>query len=237
MNSYNFVDLQSIIRVAIGLQELRGKMVFVGGAVLGFYADDRAAPEVRPTRDVDLTTELAGFGDWVQLQERLAELGFVPNTSEQVICRYLFEQITVDIMSADDSPFGVSNPWYRPAFPFVREHLVAPGLTIRLLPVEYMLATKFAAFDGRGSDPRTSHDFEDIVFIVNNHVHLVEKISSAHAEVRLFLQGKFRWIWQHPHRDEILACHLSPLEADFRLPIILDKVKRIKERLGASQKN
>jgi hypothetical protein len=111
----DFIDYQTIIRVALGLQELREKMVFVGGAVLGFYADDLTSAELRPTRDIDMTIELAGLSDWARLQERLAKLGFVSDASEQVICRYLFEGITVDIMPANDSPFGVSNPWYRPA--------------------------------------------------------------------------------------------------------------------------
>jgi hypothetical protein len=227
MNLNNYVDLEAVVRVARGLQELREKMVFVGGAVIGFYADDLAADELRPTRDIDLTVELSGLSNWVRLQERLAELGFVPDVSEQVICRYLFEQITVDIMPADDSPFGSSNPWYRPAFPYTFHRLIAPDLPIRLFPVEYVLATKFAAFDGRGTDPRTSHDFEDIVFIVNNRIHLADEILSSNADVRLFLESRFRSIWNHPHRDEILACHLSPLEADLRLPLILDKIKRI----------
>lgn len=227
MNLNNYIDLQTVIRVARGLQELREKMVFVGGAVLGFYADDLAADELRPTRDIDLTVELAGLSDWARLQERLAELSFVPDFSEQVICRYLFEQITVDIMPANDSPFGISNPWYRPAFPYAFHQLIAPDLQIRLFPIEYILATKFAAFNGRGTDPRTSHDFEDIVFITNNRIHLADEISAAHTDVRLFLQSKFRSIWNHPHRDEMLACHLSPFEADLRLPMILDKIRRI----------
>jgi Nucleotidyl transferase AbiEii toxin, Type IV TA system len=223
----NYIDLEAIVRVALGLQELREKMVFIGGAVLGFYADDSPMAELRPTRDVDLTIELAGFSDWVRLQERLAELGFLPDASEQVICRYLFEQITVDIMPASDSPLGISNPWYLPAFPFVFKQIVMPGVYIQLFPVEYMLATKFAAFEGRGKDYRTSHDFEDIVFIINNYKDLTAKIRTANTDVRNYLQSKFRLIWHHPHREEILSCHLSPFEAGVQMPVILGKIERI----------
>ncbi len=42
---HKFVDLQTIVHVAIGLRELREKMVFIGGAVLGFYADDLGVAE------------------------------------------------------------------------------------------------------------------------------------------------------------------------------------------------
>ena len=35
-----FIDSQSIISVALGLKELREKVVFVGGAVINLYAND-----------------------------------------------------------------------------------------------------------------------------------------------------------------------------------------------------
>lgn len=35
-----FVDIQSLINVALGLQELREKVVFVGGAVINLYNED-----------------------------------------------------------------------------------------------------------------------------------------------------------------------------------------------------
>lgn len=50
-----FVDIQSLINVALGLKELREKVVFVGGAVINLYNDDLAAEEIRPTEDIDMT--------------------------------------------------------------------------------------------------------------------------------------------------------------------------------------
>jgi len=53
---YNkFINIDTVGRVAEGLQELREKMFFIGGAVISLYTDDAAAEEIRPTKDVDLT--------------------------------------------------------------------------------------------------------------------------------------------------------------------------------------
>lgn len=153
MNKVEFVDLDAIAIVARGLQELREKVVFVGGAVLGFYADAPATPEFRPTSDVDLTIELVGLSGWARLQERLLELGFMPDASEPVICRYLFQRITVDIMAAEENPFGPTNPWFKPGLPHVFLQKIAPELQIRLLPVALYFGYKICSFPGSWDRP------------------------------------------------------------------------------------
>lgn len=67
-------------------------MVFVGGAVISLYTDDPAADEIRPTGDIDLTIQLAGFGEWTKLNERLLELGFIPiKREDQSVTIYSME--------------------------------------------------------------------------------------------------------------------------------------------------
>jgi hypothetical protein len=63
MNKY--VDIQSLINVALGLKELREKVVFVGGAVINLYNDDLASGEIRPTEDIDMTLQLDNYFEWV----------------------------------------------------------------------------------------------------------------------------------------------------------------------------
>ena len=70
------INLALVAQVANGLQELKDKMVFIGGAVISLYTDDPAAEEIRPTSDIDMTINLANYIEWAQMQERLAELGF-----------------------------------------------------------------------------------------------------------------------------------------------------------------
>lgn len=42
------------------MRELRARFVFVGGAATNLLISDRAAPEVRVTRDVDLVVDVMG---------------------------------------------------------------------------------------------------------------------------------------------------------------------------------
>lgn len=55
------INLALVAQVAHGLKELREKMVFIGGAVISLYTDDPAADEIRPTKDIDMTINLANY--------------------------------------------------------------------------------------------------------------------------------------------------------------------------------
>jgi len=37
--------------------------VYVGGAVVSLYIDDKSAEDVRPTKDIDFTMEIASLGE------------------------------------------------------------------------------------------------------------------------------------------------------------------------------
>ena len=66
------------------------------------------------------------------------------------------------------------------------------GQLIRILPLAYFLATKFSAFHGRGAkDPRTSKDFEDISYILDNRVDLIEQIINSPGDVKQYLNFPF----------------------------------------------
>ncbi|WP_299758670.1 nucleotidyl transferase AbiEii/AbiGii toxin family protein [uncultured Pontibacter sp.] len=218
------INIEVIKKVATGLQELREEMVFVGGATLSLYADDPAADAVRPTSDIDLSVSLAGYGAWNRLQERLQELRFYPDPSSRVICRFAYEGITIDVMPDDPAILGFTNPWYQPGLDQSVTVALAGDLHIRILPVAYFLATKFAAYHSRGGDPRTSHDFEDIVYVTDNRLRLVEEIARAPKEVREYLQQEYRAIRDSRYREEILGCHLMDQD---RLPLLEERIEQI----------
>jgi hypothetical protein len=70
------INLSVVAEVAAALKSLKDQMVFVGGAVISLYTDDPAADEIRPTSDIDMTLNALSLGDWTNLQEELAKLGF-----------------------------------------------------------------------------------------------------------------------------------------------------------------
>lgn len=220
------INIKTVAKVAKALQELRSQMVFVGGAVVSLYTDDPAADEIRPTGDIDVAVQLAGFSEWVHLQERLSQLGFSPHSQGRSICNYLYKDISVDIMSSEDGPLGPANSWYKPGFDYLQE-VAVENETIRILSAPYFLATKFEAFHNRGGDYRTSHDFEDIVYVMDNRINIVEEVRSSDDIVKAFIKEELLKLVSNPYSEEIIRSQIHPLIADERYPLLVDKIKRI----------
>lgn len=60
---------------------------------------------------------------------------------------------------------------------------------IFVFPPEYYLAAKIEAHNGRGgNDLRQSHDFEDIIYILDNCSELLESITNANESVKAYLK-------------------------------------------------
>ena len=55
---------------------LTDQMVFLGGCATGLLLTDPAAPEVRPTRDVDVITEVGSLAEYYRLADALRVAGF-----------------------------------------------------------------------------------------------------------------------------------------------------------------
>ena len=223
------INLALVAQVAKGLKELKDKMVFIGGAVISLYTDDPSADEIRPTSDIDMTINLANYAEWAKMQERLAELNFYPDPQGQSICSYKFQDIAIDIMPAEDSSIGVSNQWYKPGFKNLQKiQLEKEGVEINILPAAYFLATKLEAFKDRGkNDFYGSHDFEDIIYLIDNRKTIVSDIQEADEEVKQFIKIELTSINNHKQSNEILAMHIHPLIREERFKILKEKIERI----------
>ena len=55
------------------------------------------------------------------------------------------------------------------------------------------MATKFEAFNSRGKDYRTSHDIEDIIYIIDNRTTIVEEIAKADGWISGFLKAEIQY--------------------------------------------
>lgn len=224
------INIDIVKKIAVALEHLRPKVAFVGGAMISLYADDPAADEVRPTTDIDLSVTLESYGAWAKLQEELAALGFQPDQNSKVICRFLYDNVTVDIMPDDEKVIGFSNPWYRPGLQKVKSYQLTHGPKINILPLAYFLATKFSAFNSRGKGNHvTSHDFEDIIYLTDNATTVVNQIKEADADVKDYLKKEYRAVWENSNRTEIISCHLQPLIRTARLKVIEGKIAQIVE--------
>lgn len=88
-----------IITIAEGLKELNHKVVYVGGAVVQFYADDNASIEPRATVDVDCVVKYSSHLEKAEFEKKLREHGFQEDIEDGVICRWIHHNEKVDICS------------------------------------------------------------------------------------------------------------------------------------------
>ncbi|MCH7724490.1 MAG: hypothetical protein IIC76_14295, partial [Bacteroidetes bacterium] len=70
------------------------------------------------------------------------------------------------------------------------------------------MATKFNVFHDRKEDPRTSRYFEDIVYVLDNRINLVEEIVNSPDEVKNYLVKEFQEILKGEYQEAILG-HLN----------------------------
>ena len=220
------INLAVVAEIAEALKDYNDRMVFVGGAVVSLYTDDPAADEIRPTEDVDMTLNVVNFSDWSNIQEDLGRLGFHPDPFGHAICSYKYKDIPVDIMAAEDGPLGPSNRWYKIGFKDLWKVKVKTQ-EINILKAPCYLATKFEAFNSRGKDYRTSHDMEDIIYILDNRVDIVVEIENSPNEIKVFIQSELKKMVDQSLINEVLEAHIHPLVIEQRHPLIIKKITQI----------
>lgn len=215
---------ERVLKIAIALEELNAIVVYVGGSVVQFYASDRGASNPMSTYDVDCVVDLTSYKEYHAFEEKLHAKNFNNDTSEGApICRYVFEDETVDFMPKVDTVIGKSNRWYPLGIKHKLSVPIGAKTTIFIMPVSYYLASKFEALKSRGGmDYRGSKDFEDIVYIVDSCHNLTEEIARAdEEEVMEYLKSEFLNLCQRPNIREEVECALTDTDrVDYVMEII-----------------
>lgn len=221
-------DWERLKTVAQKLKPLHEKVVFLGGAVVGLLLTDLAGTEVRPTKDVDVVVDVATYGQFGEVGDRLRALGFRNDQEEGApICRWLIEGIKVDVMPPVPLVIGFSNLWYPHAVKESQSYRLEEGIEIQLITAPLLLATKFAAFKDRGKgDFLGSHDLEDIVILVDGRPETAAEVENSSAPVRRFISDSCKELLADPAFLNVLPAHLEPDEASQgRASIILGRLK------------
>ena len=207
-------------------RELKNQMVFIGGAVVSLYADDPASRRNSSDRRHRHDHQSDEFQ---QLGANAGTIGSTWVLSRSVWPCHL--QLQIQEHSGGHYACRRWSAWSV-------EQMVQAGFRksmtvkaaeeeIQILSAPAYLATKFEAFNGRGHDYRTSHDFEDIIYLLDNRMTIVPEIEQAHPEIKGFLRQEINKILESSHLEEILSAHLHPFVIDERYPIVLGKMKQI----------
>ncbi len=215
--------------VANGLEELKDDVVFVGGAVAELYADNPELSDIRPTQDVDCVIALSSKTEHAKLEETLRNKKFVNDTSQGApICRWVYNKIKVDVMPTDSSVLGFSNRWYEEGIEKRITKILDDGTEIYVFSPEYYLAAKFEAYNSRGNtDLRTSHDFEDIVYVLDNFSGILEQLESASEGVIQYLKEQCESLIQNDGLTEGIECALPYSAGDDRGDYIIELIETI----------
>lgn len=190
-------NIKRLIKIAEGLGELCNEMVFVGGTVTSLYVNDKSAPDIRPTDDVDCVTEIATYGSYENLENNLRNRGFKNDIESGVICRWKYKGEIVDVMPDDEKILGFSNRWYKEGVKNKISFDLTPKLKIFIFPVLYFLVAKIEALLSRGgNDWRGSSDFEDIVFVLNNNKDLITIFTEENnIDLKTHLKNGYNRCW------------------------------------------
>ena len=221
------VNLGAIKKIAGSLEELNKQVVYVGGAVVSLYINDPAADDVRPTKDIDITLQITSFSELEKLRKELVAKGFYQTAEDNVICRFRYEDLKVDVMSTKAIAWAPANPWFEPGFAHL-ETMEVEGQAIRILSLPYFLATKYTAFKDRADkNPRTSHDLEDITYVLDNRTDLVEVVLNSTPDIRSFLKVAFEEVIENDLLQEAIIGNLYYETQSERFEMIMDKLQTI----------
>lgn len=222
-------NIDLLKQVAKRLRPLLSEVVFVGGCTTGLFITEEAAAEVRPTFDVDVIAEITSYAGYATFSEKLRALGFQEDMSKGApLCRWLIDDLKLDVMPIEERILGFTNRWYRPAMDAAKETDLEPDLRIRVVTAPYFIATKLEAFRGRGhGDYMNSRDLEDLLTVIDGRETIVDEIAAA-TELRPYIVEQFRTLLGTSAFVDAMPGYLLPdAGSQGRLPILLARIKEI----------
>lgn len=177
-----------------------------------------------------MISELASITEYHRFADKLRQRGFREVQGEEaVICRWQANDVVLDVMPTDPGVFGFGNEWYGPALRAAGDVELPSGRRIRMVTAPYFLATKLAAFNGRGcQDFMASHDMEDIVAVLDGRPEVEDELRQADSALRNHLAAAFRHLLDERDFIDALPGHLPGDPASqTRLPLLMNRLGAI----------
>lgn len=223
-------NLEQLIVTAGLVRPLLENLVFLGGAVTGLLVTDEGAGAPRATLDVDAIAEITSYAAYAALGEQLRALGFAEDiTPGAPLCRWVHRDAVLDVMPLDERILGFSNQWYRGAMHTAERRQLPGGLEIRVVTAPYFLATKLEAFRDRGrGDFLTSHDLEDLLFVVDGRETIVDEVEAAAPVLRNYLRNEAAALLMAERFIDALPGYLLPDAASqARIGTVLERLRAL----------
>ena len=201
--------------VAQALGPVCDSVVFVGGCATGLLLTQERPDRIRITEDVDIVAQALTTHDYHAIEKRVRAQGFSNDMrSDAPICRWVYKNVTLDLMPTVKDILGFANRWYPLALDTATLVQLPSGVTIRLITPPVFIATKLEAFKDRGKDANGkpdflgSHDMEDIITVVDRRPELLDECRAMSAELRAYLAAEFTALFANTEFEPTLAGQL-----------------------------
>ncbi|MEM9446635.1 MAG: hypothetical protein AAGA18_14935 [Verrucomicrobiota bacterium] len=225
------IHIDSLCFVSRKLDALGINFAFVDGGIIELLVDEPSLIDFRPTIDVDVIVEAIGQYDYSRLEEKFREAGFENDTREDApICRWILENITVDIMPIEATNLGLNCRWFPEALTeSITVKVQNLNTKLKVISQPYFIATKVEAFKDRGNkDFYASHDIEDLITLIDGCSSIVSLIKPSSKPLKTYLRKELSKFMNDSNFQEAIAGHLPPDSASQqRLPIIIERIKGI----------
>ncbi len=229
---------EAMLELAAGiLGPLVADVVFVGGATVHLWVTEEAAPPVRATDDVDVICDVASYGEYQAFAERLRGRDLHEAMNEPVICRWRHREsgLAIDVMPTSEGIFGFGSQWYDLAVETAIERTIGSGTPIRAVSPPVMIATKLAAWRGRGrGDILVSLDVHDIAVLVDGRPELVDELAAQGDELRTYVAEELAALRDEPYFEYVVQSAVTGYGevARERAEIVLERIAAIVDRLS-----
>lgn len=202
----------------------------MGGAVTALLITDSAAPDVRPTKDVDIAVQTASLSDTVRLDEELRALNFQHCMDPGApICRWVIDDCLVDVIPVGTGINAYKDRWSPAAIEQAQPVEFEPGLWIRHVTAPYFVAIKLETFGDRGAgNYQDSQDIDDIIQLIDGRPELIDELAASEPDLRAYVASEFRVLLESSRFLDAISAHLLPDAASqARELLILERMTHI----------
>jgi hypothetical protein len=212
MNNPNLAILEL---VAHALGPVCEDVVFVGGCATGLLLTQARPDRIRITEDVDIVAQALTVHDYHAIEKRVRAQGFSNDMRPDApVCRWVYKDVTLDVMPTVKDILGFANRWYPLAIATAQLVTLPSGQSIKLISAPVFIATKLEAFKDRGKDARGqpdflgSHDMEDIITVADRRPELIDECRAMPLELRGYLVQEFSALFANADFETTIAGHL-----------------------------
>lgn len=220
--------------VAQALGPVCQDVVFVGGCATGLLLTQERPDRIRITEDVDIVAQALTPQDYHAIEQRVRAQGFVNDMRPDApVCRWVYKNVTLDLMPTVDEILGFANRWYPLALETAARLALPSGTQIKLISAPVFIATKLEAFKDRGRNAEGqpdflgSHDMEDIITVADRRPELLDECRGMPKHLRAYLAEEFSALFAHPDFLPTLAGHLpADAASQQRLRNLIDTLRQ-----------